>query len=60
MYKKPTGRRVFKLKSLDAEMEGLAPQRVSHCLAFICLHLRDFACAHAREASVLLCLSFQR
>lgn len=27
VYKKPTGRRTFKLKSLDAEMEGLAPQR---------------------------------
>ncbi len=31
VYKKPTGRRTFKLKSLDAEMEGLAPQRVSIC-----------------------------
>ena len=37
MYKKPTGRRTFKLKSLDADMEGLAPQRVSCCRCFVVL-----------------------
>ncbi len=45
VYKKPTGRRTFKLKSLDAEMEGLAPQRVSRraARAHLCRYSDTFS-----------------